>query len=73
MNDPKTTLWELCHEDEIWTVDGQYVGTTENPDYPENSSLALHIVNMHNTQIDAAQVQPFCYDTLISELRGVGG
>lgn len=50
--------WEVRHEDEIWTDEeapqvriGEYVATCENPDYPENSSLAQYIVNLHNKEI----------------------
>lgn len=68
MNDPKTTLWELRHEDEIWTKDDQYVGICENPDYPSNSGLTQYIVNMHNTLIDQAQVQMFDFDKFKEEL-----
>ena len=76
MEDPKFLLWEVRHKDEVWTSEGdtgQYVGTFSNPDYSDNSSLAQYVVNMHNTLLDQTKVQPFCYDTLIGELRGVGG
>jgi hypothetical protein len=66
---PTQEYWELRHKDKIWTASNQYVGTCENPDYPSNSSLVMHIVNMHNSILDQANVQPFCYDTLIGELR----
>lgn len=69
MNDPKILLWELRHEDEVWTSDGeigQYIGTFENPDYPENSSLAQYVVNMHNTQLDKAQ--PFDFEKFRKDL-----
>lgn len=67
--DPTQEYWELRHEDEIWTVSDRYIGTCANPDYPSNSSLVMYIVNMHNSMLDRANMQPFCYDTLISELR----
>ena len=45
--------WELRHEDEIWTSeeDSRYVATFENFDYPDNSSVCQHVVDMHNAQI----------------------
>lgn len=52
MKNVKESLWELRHEDEIWTKEGGYVGIFDNPEYPRNSSIAAYIVELHNAQID---------------------
>lgn len=52
MADWKSVPWQLRHEDEIWTEDDRYICSCTNPDYPENSSIATYLVEIHNAQIN---------------------
>lgn len=64
--DPTQEYWEVFPESVVIMVKNStvFVGNTLS------HKLSMYIVNMHNSMLDRANVQPFCYDTLISELRG---
>lgn len=55
MSNPKEVLWQLRHEDEVWTEEDEFICNCQNPDYPGDSSIARYIVEMHNAQIDKTE------------------
>ena len=67
--DPKTMLWEVRHDDEIWSErsDEEPVGV-----FIASGNLIevlQYIVNMHNTEMDKADVKLFCFDSFLKDLR----
>ena len=67
MDDPINSYWELLPEtDVIFCPDANIPVAVVSF---SNREVAMHIVNMHNSMLDQANMQPFYYDKLISELR----